>query len=120
MHRVRFPGFPASITCIQVFTDRDLPSCHRPHGLLADKSGKVRVNEVNTDTVVPFDPTSEQMRAIKLPSNHVGFRNRVTDAGGRLRYMGGHNGTLGVIERSSRRRARRYNGGIMEQEKLEW
>jgi virginiamycin B lyase len=56
------------------------------------------VNEINTDTVVRLDPKSGQMRVVKLPSSNVGIRKMVTDASGRLWYMGSHNGRLGVVE----------------------
>jgi virginiamycin B lyase len=58
----------------------------------------VWVNEINTDTVVRLDPKSGQMRVVKLPSHNVGIRKMVTDASGRLWYMGSHNGRLGVVE----------------------
>jgi virginiamycin B lyase len=48
--------------------------------------------------VVRFDPRTEQMRVVQLPSNNVGIRKMVTDASGRLWYMGSHNGRLGVVE----------------------
>jgi len=63
-----------------------------------DGGGMVWVNEINTDTVVRFDPKTEQMRVVKLPSHNVGIRKMVVDASGRLWYMGSHNGRLGVVE----------------------
>jgi virginiamycin B lyase len=47
---------------------------------------------------VRFDPKTEQMRVVHLPSSNVGIRKMVTDASGRLWYMGSHNGRLGVVE----------------------
>lgn len=126
----------------QTFREWDLPSGHRPHGVLVDKRGIVRttgngngsigrldpaamkvvkeyalpggnagpyavtvdgrgmvwVNEINTDTVVRFDPKTEQMRVVQLPSRNTGIRKMIVDAGGRLWYMGSHSGRLGVVE----------------------
>ena len=69
-----------------------------PYAVTVDGGGMVWVNEINTDTVVRFDPKSEQMRVVQLPSKNVGIRKMVTDASGRLWYMGSHNGRLGVVE----------------------
>ena len=69
-----------------------------PYAVTVDGGGLVWVNEINTDTVVRFDPKTEQMRVVKLPSSNVGIRKMVTDASGRLWYMGSHNGRLGVVE----------------------
>ena len=63
-----------------------------------DGEWEVWANEINTDTVVRFDPKSEQMRVVQLPSSNVGIRKMVTDASGRLWYMGSHNGRLGLVE----------------------
>ena len=69
-----------------------------PYAVTVDGGGMVWVNEINTDTVVRLDPKSGQMRVVKLPSSNVGIRKMVTDASGRLWYMGSHNGRLGVVE----------------------
>jgi len=69
-----------------------------PYAVTVDGGGMVWVNEINTDTVVRFDPQSERMRVIDLPSHNVGIRKMVVDAAGRLWYMGSHNGRLGVVE----------------------
>jgi len=69
-----------------------------PYAVSVDGAGLVWANEINTDTVVRFDPKTEQMRVVKLPSTNVGIRKMVVDANGRLWYMGSHNGRLGVVE----------------------
>ena len=69
-----------------------------PYAVTVDGGGMVWVNEINTDTVVRFDPKTEQMRVVQLPSNNVGIRKMVTDASGRLWYMGSHSGRLGLVE----------------------
>jgi len=69
-----------------------------PYAVTVDGGGMVWVNEINTDTVVRFDPRNEQMRVVKLPSSNTGIRKMVVDAGGKLWYMGSHNGRLGVVE----------------------
>jgi len=69
-----------------------------PYAVTVDGGGMVWANEISTDTVVRFDPKTEQMRVVQLPSKNVGIRKMVTDASGRLWYMGSHNGRLGVVE----------------------
>ena len=68
------------------------------YAVTVDGGGMIWANEINTDTVVRLDPATEQMRVIQLPSSNVGIRKMVTDASGRLWYMGSHNGRLGVVE----------------------
>ena len=69
-----------------------------PYAVTVDGGGIVWVNEIETDTVVRFDPRTETMRVVALPSSRVGIRKMVTDQRGRLWYMGSHNGRLGVVE----------------------
>ena len=69
-----------------------------PYAVTVDGGGMVWVNEIKTDTVVRFDPKTERMRVVNLPSQNVGIRKMVVDASGRLWYMGSHNGRLGVVE----------------------
>ena len=69
-----------------------------PYAVTVDGGGVVWANEISTDTVVRFDPKTEQMRVVQLPSKKVGIRKMVIDASGRLWYMGSHNGRLGVVE----------------------
>ena len=69
-----------------------------PYAVNVDGAGMVWANEIQTDTVVRFDPKTEQFRVFQLPSKGVGIRKMAVDAQGRLWYMGSHNGRLGVIE----------------------
>lgn len=69
-----------------------------PYAVTVDGGGIVWANEIELDTVVRFDPRTEAMRVVKLPSSNVGIRKMVTDQRGRLWYMGSHNGRLGVVE----------------------
>lgn len=69
-----------------------------PYAVTVDGGGMVWANEINTDTVVRLDPGTEEMRIVKLPSSNVGIRKMITDASGKLWYMGSHNGRLGVVE----------------------
>ncbi len=69
-----------------------------PYSVTVDGAGMVWVNEINSDTVVQLNPASGELRVVKLPSTNVGIRKMVVDAGGRLWYMGSHNGRLGVVE----------------------
>jgi virginiamycin B lyase len=69
-----------------------------PYAVTVDGGGMVWANEINTDTVVRFDPKTEKMQVVQLPSSNAGIRKMVTDASGRLWYMGSHNGRLGVVE----------------------
>jgi virginiamycin B lyase len=69
-----------------------------PYAVTVDGGGLVWANEIRTDTVVRFDPRTEQMRVVQLPSKNVGIRKMVTDTSGRLWYMGSHSGRLGLVE----------------------
>jgi virginiamycin B lyase len=69
-----------------------------PYAVTIDGAGIVWANEINTDTVVRLDPATGQMRVVELPTKSAGIRKMIVDAGGRLWYMGSHNGRLGVVE----------------------
>lgn len=69
-----------------------------PYAVTVDGSGIVWANEINTDSVVRLDPATGQMRVVELPTANAGIRKMIVDAGGRLWYMGSHNGRLGVVE----------------------
>ncbi len=69
-----------------------------PYAVTVDAAGRVWANEINTDTVALFEPTTESFRVIQLPSKNVGIRKAIIDAQGRFWYMGSHNGRLGMIE----------------------
>jgi virginiamycin B lyase len=69
-----------------------------PYAVTVDGAGIVWANEINTDTVVRLNPATEEMRVVNLPSKNVGIRKMIVDAGGRLWYMGSHNGRLGMVE----------------------
>lgn len=69
-----------------------------PYAVTVDGAGMVWVNEINTDTVVRFNPASDRLRVINLPSGGAGIRKMVVDARGRLWYMGSHNGRLGMVQ----------------------
>ena len=69
-----------------------------PYAVAIDGAGLVWANEINTDTVVRLNPASDEIRVVKLPSKNVGIRKMIVDAGGRLWYMGSHNGRLGMVE----------------------
>lgn len=69
-----------------------------PYSVNVDAAGKVWANEIESDSVVRYDPENGTMRVFNLPSKNVGIRKAVIDAQGRYWYMGSHNGRLGVIE----------------------
>jgi len=69
-----------------------------PYAVTVDGGGMVWVNEINNDTVVRFDPKTEKMRVVELPTRNTGIRKMIVDARGRLWYMGSHSGRLGVVE----------------------
>jgi virginiamycin B lyase len=69
-----------------------------PYAVTVDGGGMIWANEINLDTVVRLDPKTDEMRVVQLPSSNVGIRKMVTDAAGRLWYMGSHNGRLGVVD----------------------
>ena len=68
------------------------------YAVAIDGAGLVWANEINTDTVVRLNPVNDEVRVVKLPSKNVGIRKMIVDAGGRLWYMGSHNGRLGMVE----------------------
>jgi virginiamycin B lyase len=69
-----------------------------PYAVTVDGGGMVWANEINLDTVVRLNPATGEMRVVQLPSKNVGIRKMIVDAGGRLWYMGSHNGRLGMVE----------------------
>jgi len=69
-----------------------------PYAVTIYGGGMVWANEINTDTVVRLNPVNGEMRVVRLPSKNAGIRKMVVDAGGKLWYMGSHNGRLGVVE----------------------
>jgi virginiamycin B lyase len=84
---------------MKVVKEYQLPGGDKgPYAVTVDGGGMIWANEIHTDTVVRLDPKTEQMRVVQLPSSNVGIRKMVTDASGRLWYMGSHNGRLGVVE----------------------
>mgnify|MGYP001478793127 CR=1 FL=1 len=68
-----------------------------PYAVTIDAAGRIWANEIDTDTVAVFDPTTEKFRVLALPSRNVGIRKAIIDAEGRYWYMGSHNGRLGMI-----------------------
>ncbi len=68
------------------------------YAVTVDGADIVFVNEIETDTVVRFEPRTGRMQVVPLASGGAGIRKMVVDASGRLWYMGSHNGRLGVIE----------------------
>jgi virginiamycin B lyase len=86
-------------SAMKVVKEYPLPSGNAgPYAVTVDGAGIVWVNEINTDTVVRFDPSTEYMRMVALPSSNVGIRKMIVDASGRLWYMGSHNGRLGLVQ----------------------
>lgn len=67
------------------------------YAVTVDASGKVFVNEFNTDVVVILDPQTEAMRRIEVPRNS-GIRKMVIDQAGSLWYVGSTSGRLGRID----------------------
>jgi virginiamycin B lyase len=69
-----------------------------PYAVNADAEGRIWVSEIQTDSVILFDPRSEAMRVFKLPSRDAGVRKAAIDTDGRYWYVASHAGRLGVIE----------------------
>ena len=69
-----------------------------PYAVNADGRGRVWVSEIQTNSVILFDPRTEAMRVFDLPSSNSGVRNAAIDADGRYWYIGSYSGKLGVIE----------------------
>lgn len=87
---------PATATVIKAYP---LPG-GRDSGAYAvtvDGSGKVFVNEFNTDVVVMLDPRTEAVRSIQVP-RRSGIRKMVIDQAGSLWYVGSSSGRLGRID----------------------
>jgi virginiamycin B lyase len=87
---------PATATVIKEYP---LPggSDSGPYAVTIDASGKVFVNEFNTDVVVILDPQTAAMRKIEVPKNS-GIRKMVIDQAGSLWYVGSSSGRLGRID----------------------
>src|SRR5687768_5965457 len=54
------------------FREWDLPSCHRPHGLLVDKSGTVWTTGNGNGTIGKLDPATGKIVEFKTPSGGGG------------------------------------------------
>ena len=87
-------------TAARAIKEYSLPAGPRggPYAVSVDGAGIVWVNEINVDTVVRLDPSTDALEVIKLPTPNEGIRKMIVDARGRLWYMGSHSGRLGVIE----------------------
>ena len=68
------------------------------YAVTVDGAGFPWINEIDANTVIRFDPATERMQTIKLPTRNTGIRKMVIAADGRLWYMGSHVGKIGVIE----------------------
>lgn len=68
-----------------------------PYAVTVDATGKVFVNEFNTDVVVILDPQTGEMRRIEVP-RQSGIRKMVIDQAGSLWYVGSTSGRLGRID----------------------
>jgi virginiamycin B lyase len=68
------------------------------YAVTVDGAGFPWVNEISANTVIRFDPATEKMQVIELPTRNTGIRKMIVAADGRLWYMGSHTGKIGVIE----------------------
>jgi virginiamycin B lyase len=68
------------------------------YAVTVDGAGHPWVNEISANTVIRFDPATERMQVVKLPTGNTGIRKMIVAADGRLWYMGSHTGKIGVIE----------------------
>ena len=68
------------------------------YAVTVDGAGHPWVDEISANTVVRFDPSTEKMQVIKLPTPNTGIRKMIVAADGRVWYMGSHVGKIGVIE----------------------
>ena len=84
----------------RVLKNYDMPAgpSGNPYAVTVDGAGKVWANEIATDTVSLFDPSTEKFRVFGLPTRNEGIRKMIVDAKGRLWYVGSHSGKLGVVE----------------------
>jgi len=84
----------------RVVKEYDLPGGPNagPYAVNADADGRIWVSEIQTDSVVMFDPRSEAIRVFKLPTRDSGVRKAAIDGEGRYWYVSSHAGKHGVIE----------------------
>ncbi len=77
-----------------------MPSGERssPYAVTVDSAGGVWVSEYSANTIVRFDPTTERFRVFPLPTPRSRVQAIAADREGRLWYVGGFSGRLGVIE----------------------
>lgn len=88
---------PASMLVLKEYALPGGPNAG-PYAIDADANGRIWVSEIQTDSVVLFDPRSEAFRVFKLPNKDSGIRKAAIDSAGRYWYVGSHVGKLGVIE----------------------
>jgi len=69
-----------------------------PYAVAVGASGTVWVAEFMGDRIVRFDPATERMTAIALPTPRSRVRALAADTEGRVWYAGSASGRLGVIE----------------------
>jgi virginiamycin B lyase len=69
-----------------------------PYAIAVAPSGTVWVAEFMGDKIVRFDPSTERMRAVALPTPRSRVRAIAADAQERVWYAGSGSGRLGVVE----------------------
>lgn len=84
----------------QIVKEYELPGGPNagPYAVNTDALGRIWVSEIQTDSIIAFDPRSSVMRVFKLPNRDSGVRNATIDAAGRYWYVGSHKGVLGFIQ----------------------
>lgn len=87
---------PATASVVKTYA---LPGINAgAYAVEVDAAGIVWVSQLRRDAILRFDPATETLQAIPLPTPNAGIRKLTAEPGGRIWYTGSHNGKLGVIE----------------------
>jgi virginiamycin B lyase len=88
-------------TAAKKFTEWDLPSGARPHGLLVDEKGIVWYAGNGNGTIGQLDPRTGKIREHRTPSGGGGPHTIVLDADGTLWFTGQSGGFVGRLDRAT-------------------
>jgi virginiamycin B lyase len=88
-------------TAAQKFTEWDLPSGARPHGLLVDERGVVWYTGNGNGTIGELDPKTGKVREHRTPSGGGGPHTLVLDATGTIWFTGQSGGYIGRLDRAT-------------------
>lgn len=87
----------------EAFTEWELPSGARPHGLLVDERGTVWYTGYGNGTIGELDPSTGTVREHKTPSGGGGPHTLVLDAAGTIWFTGQRGDYIGRLDRATGR-----------------